>query len=521
MLNYKNLHSKIEEQETNAIYYLLRKFGLLQETIILSKVSSVTGKYGVYTYDTENDKLIISNVEPTTIYKIVFTILDANNNARTVSVTGKETNGSVNITVPTIATDELLLEKIKVIITYAQEIVQDYIVDEPSEVIGTSGEYITIADLSNNDLPDRFILSFDYKSNYESRVGLFSKENFTGNPNYSVFVGMPTTSYHNYGFRTTSTQATNVSGNIGEYSHFIIERDRDVFKYARNGNVLGSKTINWFDNYDYIVGMMQWGTDGEHSVKNVQMVALPDEINLNVVSDKDVIKSSETATVTATLTKNGVAVTGETLNYEILHNGSVISSGSVVTDGNGEAEITYTGTGVGEVNITVEYGIFLQETYELYDTYFYDNDVDSDIWNLTNATLNRSLGYSELTESTTGTTANIITKNTLLMDSSHIIEFDLYQVDGLRTNGTIFIRNGGGGSTLASANLYQLDADVGEWVHLKIVFDETNSKLLFYVDDSSTPVERTLTVQSNYRLAFYTSGDCTTLRYKNLKVYSA
>lgn len=130
------------------------------------------------------------------------------------------------------------------------------------------------------------------------------------------------------------------------------------------------------------------------------------------------------------------------------------------------------------------------------------------------------MGYSELAESTTGTTANIITKNTLLMDSSHIIEFDLYQVDGLRTNGTIFIRNSGAGSTLASANLYQLGADVGEWVHLKIVFDETNSKLLLYVDDSSTPVERTLTVQSNYRLAFYTSGDCTTLRYKNLKVYS-
>ena len=381
MLNYKNLHSKIEEQETNAIYYLLRKFGLLQETIILSKVSSVTGKYGVYTYDAENNTLVITNAEPTTNYKVIFTILDADNNARTVSVTGKETNGSVNITVPTIATDELLLEKIKVIITYVQEIVQDYIVDEPSEVIGTGGEYITIADLSNNDLPDRFILSFDYKSNYESRVGLFSKENFTGNPNYSVFVGMPTTSYHYYGFRTTSTQTTDVSGNIGEYSHFTIERDRDVFKYARNGNVLGSKTITWFDNYNYIVGMMQWGTDGEHSVKNVQMVALPDRIDLGLIGDKDIIQSSETATVTATLTKNGVVVTGETLNYEILHNGSVISSGSVVTDGNGEAEITYTGTGVGEVNITVEYGIFLQETYEVLDAIAYDKSTNaSDFW---------------------------------------------------------------------------------------------------------------------------------------------
>ena len=512
MLKYKSLHSKIEEQETNAIYYLLRKFGLLQETISLSQVSSVTGKYGVYNYDADNNTLVISNAEPTTIYKIVFTILDADNNARTVSVTGKETNGSVNITVPTIATEELLLEKIKVIITYAQEIVQDYIVNEPSEIIGTGGEYITIADLSNKDLPDRFILSFDYKSNYESRVGLFSKENFTGNPNYSVFVGMPPdTLYHYYGFRTTSTQTTDITGRIREYSHFTIERDGDTFKYTRNGAVLGSKTINWFDNYDYIVGMMQWGTDGEHSVKNVQMVALPDRIDLGLTGDKDIIQSSETATVIATLTKNGVAVTGETLNYEILHNGSVISSGSAVTDGNGEATISYTGTGVGQIKVVISYGIFLQETFVLWDTLYHD---EATTGNKNSNYIISTSGVSVGDATDNGTPITYTTNSKVYTPSSNsaqlqfsapiCVEFDVVEVSNVRLR------------FHQSDSLYS-DVHLSTG-HYKIRIVE-NKK--YVSKNGGTETESNFNYTSTFKMWMQSSSSTANITFKNLKVYSA
>lgn len=521
MLNYKSLHSNIEEQETNAIYYLLRKFGLLQETITLSKVSSVTGEYGVYNYDAENNTLVISNAEPTTEYKIIFTILDANNNARTVSVTGKELNNSVNITVPTIATDELLLEKIKVIITYVQEILQDYIINEPSEVTGTGGEYITIADLSNKDLPDRFILSFDYKSNYESRVGLFSKENFTGNPNYSVFVGMPSdTLYHYYGFRTTSTQVTDVTGRIREYSHFTIERNGNTFKYTRNGVLIGSKTINWFDNYDYIVGMMQWGTDGEHSVKNVQMVALPDRIDLGLTGDKDIIQSSETATVTATLTKNGVAVTGETLSYTVKHGTSTIDSGSVVTDSDGEATISYTGTGVGQIEIVISYGIFLQETFVVYDCLKYDCGTimnHNDIWQYNASTstikVERTDEYTEFRELSSTNIANRVSG----LSEDTIIEFDYYQVDG-GNNSFLQIQDSNYNQIYtAGINIGLVNGAKENWYHLKISF---NDGVMTILNETNGVLHNCNYTSNPVYFNFWTSADITAIRFKNFKIYS-
>ena len=243
--------------------------------------------------------------------------------------------------------------------------VEDWIAYAPEEITGSGGQYITIADLSNIDLPGRFILSFDYKSNYESRVGLFSKNNFSGNPNYSVFVGVPdnNTQLWYYGFRTTTTSTTDVGDDIGNYTHFTIERDGNTFKYVKEGiDKQYTKSINWFDNYDYIIGMMQWGTNSKHSVKNVQMIALPDEINLNVTGDKDIIQSGETATVTVTLTKNGVAISGETLSYTIKNRIGTMTR-TITTGNDGTATISYTGSGVGEVNITVEHGTLLQETY--------------------------------------------------------------------------------------------------------------------------------------------------------------
>lgn len=46
--------------------------------------------------------------------------------------------------------------------------------------------------------------------------------------------------------------------------------------------------------------------------------------------------------------------------------------GTAVTDENGEATITYTGTGAGKLNIVAESGTFQSEIYGLTDAIFYD-----------------------------------------------------------------------------------------------------------------------------------------------------
>ena len=94
---------------------------------------------------------------------------------------------------------------------------------------------------------------------------------------------------------------------------------------------------------------------------------------LTLTGDKSIIQSSETSTITALLVNNEQPVSDETLSYIVKHGTTTIDNGTVTTDSTGTATISYTGTGIGEVNITVKYGMLLQETYEVIDAIFVDN----------------------------------------------------------------------------------------------------------------------------------------------------
>lgn len=152
---------------------------------------------------------------------------------------------------------------------------EDCIYYNTSEINGSS-DYITLCDLSNTTIPNSVLLSFDYKTNYEGRIGLFSKQNFVSpnNPNYSVFVGTPNGSKWYYGYRTTSTSTTDINDSPTSYHNYTIERSNSTFQYCRDNGTIYSKTIpnSWnFDNYSYVIGMMQWGTAKTCSVKNVKL----------------------------------------------------------------------------------------------------------------------------------------------------------------------------------------------------------------------------------------------------------
>lgn len=67
--------------------------------------------------------------------------------------------------------------------------------------------------------------------------------------------------------------------------------------------------------------------------------------------------------------------------------------GTGVTDANGEATITYTGTGAGKLNIVAESGTFVSETSTIMDYINYDNGIDgdsSDIWTGATSSLTRT-----------------------------------------------------------------------------------------------------------------------------------
>ena len=101
------------------------------------------------------------------------------------------------------------------------------------------------------------------------------------------------------------------------------------------------------------------------------------EYELYVTKDKKIIQTNEDVTLIGMLIKDGEAAVGETLTYQVLHNGSIVDSGSDVTDGNGLAEIIYTGTGTGDVKIIVKHNT-LQETYEVYDCIVVENELTQD-----------------------------------------------------------------------------------------------------------------------------------------------
>ena len=121
----------------------------------------------------------------------------------------------------------------------------------------------------------------------------------------------------------------------------------------------------------------------------------PDAIVLS--GSASIIQTGGSATVTATLKEGSSVCPGFVLSYQIEHNGTVISSGSDTTDSNGQISISYTGTGVGDVDVVVTY-MSLQEIFVLEDLIDYQpmtSNIHQSRWNIPSAVTRSSIfGYS-------------------------------------------------------------------------------------------------------------------------------
>lgn len=250
--------------------------------------------------------------------------------------------------------------------------------------------------------------------------------------------------------------------------------------------------------------------------------------DINITADKPIIQSSETSTITATLKHDGRIVSGETLTYTIKHGATTIASGTDTTDNNGEIDITYTGTAIGEVTVEVKYSNLLQETYVIYDSIFADIGVtgkhNTNWWNT------QSTGITITTDDSGTTVANTATSgysrdysydgSTLpsswnekiaLMDSQYpkpfVVEFNLVSLGN--SNGMFM----GNGSTTITKYFSQIGATSNS--HIRIVCDGSTAK--FYVDGTLVSTDNYV-IGSTSSFALMVSNQ-SSLKYRDLCIY--
>lgn len=128
------------------------------------------------------------------------------------------------------------------------------------------------------------------------------------------------------------------------------ESDPDVAKlelFVNNFKILTKMT-----NYTNVENkLFSFGTvQGSNAVYKNLKIAYEENYNITLSADKTVIEPDETATITASISK-----ANKKLHYQIKNGTTLMYEGDVITNNNGQASITYTGTGAGEIDIIFTY----------------------------------------------------------------------------------------------------------------------------------------------------------------------
>ena len=199
--------------------------------------------------------------------------------------------------------------------------------------------------------------------------------------------------------------------------------------------------------------------------------------------------------------------------------------GSATTNANGVAELNFTGTGRGELDIVASTSnppsgsSLVSETYSLWDTFTYDGGTTgtaNDIWDISKCTLNRGTEYSEITE--TEEYGFIRTKQANAIPKDCIMEFDFMNVDGAVSSNVFGIYT----DSLVYVTIINLgylgNLSVGAWHHIKVKIE--NNRMTVTNTTNSTVYTKDLTISTSKILfLFLTTGDTTKTRFKNFKAY--
>ena len=232
---------------------------------------------------------------------------------------------------------------------------------------------------------------------------------------------------------------------------------------------------------------------------------------ISLSSDKDIIQSGEVATLSALLKKNNVVLGNETIVFEV--DGDEFES---VTDSNGVATFSYTGSGLGEVEISVSFNTLLQETYEIYDC------IKCDVGTIANHNDSLWSSIAQLTRSNDGTryyadrtsesTVYQIVTSQIPIDNGVRFEFEVYDV---ANNQSTYLQSGR--YTTGESTIYHnisIDTDAVytiDFLPNTTIFYKDNA-IVLSVNDSNNESLRVF-----LRTLARNVGD---FKYKNLKIYS-
>ena len=114
-------------------------------------------------------------------------------------------------------------------------------------------------------------------------------------------------------------------------------------------NVQILKKTTYYSNVEN--KLFAFGTvQGSNAVYKNLKIAYEENYNISLSADETSIESGETATITASINK-----ANKKLHYQVKNGTTLMYEGDVITNNNGQASITYTGTGAGEIDIIFTY----------------------------------------------------------------------------------------------------------------------------------------------------------------------
>ena len=146
-------------------------------------------------------------------------------------------------------------------------------------------------------------------------------------------------------------------------SGYLTTNENGEFTGTVTGLTTGQKVIT---------ATFEGDNEYNRSTTNKHITILEPTIELSLTSPAEIIETGNTTTITATLTKNDLPFVNQEILYEIKHGSTIIDRGSDFTNNAGQITISYTGTGIGDIEVIATYNS-LEETLAIEDYKFYDN----------------------------------------------------------------------------------------------------------------------------------------------------
>lgn len=169
-----------------------------------------------------------------------------------------------------------------------------------------------------------------------------------------------------------------------------------------NGVAIGTVT-NGISQNTTITAYFE-GTDNFASCQSSSINIEAHYYELGLKSNNTVIQSGDVETLTATLTDSSEAMENETISFKIYKDEVLVNTVTDTTDSNGVATVSYTGAGVGDVDIVADWDNSLQSnTLTIEDCILWDNatsDNSSNYTKTSNLSISHSTDHYILTSST-------------------------------------------------------------------------------------------------------------------------